>query len=202
MAKSKEPLILLIGGAPGAGKSTLAKNLCHHLNITHRLSTGFVREIIHSTGLVHFGIMSRIRFGLEDRCELADKWLVQSTIGKQALSACIDRAYNEGTSLIIEGIHVVPGLIQNEHVTAMIVLTLPYAYNEKRLQGNTHAKRKLTKDDINAIEEMSFDLSGRANAEGAYNFMSFNEKEVLEIALKTLEKRHGYRRIDHRDSRS
>lgn len=45
MSAAEIPLVILIGGAAGTGKTSLAKKLCAELNIAHRLGSGFIREI-------------------------------------------------------------------------------------------------------------------------------------------------------------
>ena len=48
MTHKMDPLIILIGGAAGTGKTSTAKSLCNQLDIAHRLGSGFIREIAKS----------------------------------------------------------------------------------------------------------------------------------------------------------
>ena len=40
------PLVILLGGAPGTGKTTIANLLMTELGLSHHLSTGFIRASV------------------------------------------------------------------------------------------------------------------------------------------------------------
>ena len=41
-----EPVVILLAGAPGTGKTTIANLLVQRLGLSHHLSTGFIRASI------------------------------------------------------------------------------------------------------------------------------------------------------------
>ena len=111
------PLVVLIGGATGVGKSTVATALATRLGITRVSSTDFIRQILRSVVAEAIAPeLSRSSFEL-DLGSGRDGARSHSEFERQAhevlvgVRATIDRAVAEGTSIILEGIHLVPGLI-------------------------------------------------------------------------------------------
>jgi len=120
---SGEPLIVLIGGATGAGKSTVAARLAYLLDIVRTQATDMMREIIrcylmpHVAPTLGFSSFDAWR-GLPEvermpRRTMADNPVVAgflSQLGtvKVALEATIQRAVKECDDLIVDGVHVLP----------------------------------------------------------------------------------------------
>jgi 2-phosphoglycerate kinase len=111
------PLVVLIGGGTGVGKSTVATQLARDLGITHVSSTDFIREVLRS--VVPDTIapeLSRSSFEL-DKEPSPDGASTHADFERQAkqvlvgVQAEIERAVKEGTPLILEGIHLLPGLV-------------------------------------------------------------------------------------------
>src|SRR3990170_5364575 len=123
VAELDVPLIILIGGATGVGKSTVATQLASRLGITRVVSTDAVREILRSAftpemfptlysssfeadkavrqPIPHSG--DRLIIGFREQAAAV-------AVGAQSL---ISRAIAEGTDLILEGAHLVPGFIES-----------------------------------------------------------------------------------------
>jgi len=140
--------IILVGGTAGTGKSTLARELSSRLHIDHRLGTGFVREVLRSE-------TSEIKdpelFTFTFRSDNPIKTLIaQARRLQPAILSCIRRARNEGTSLIIEGNHLLPELYHEAEADLYLILSAP-AFDEhlRRLQGPSHLNRTITADDFN-----------------------------------------------------
>jgi 2-phosphoglycerate kinase len=109
------PIILLIGGATGTGKSTVATEVAYRLGITRVSSTDFVRQTMRA--FLSRDFMPSIHsssFDVPGDNELHDvvSGFVEQTqnvlIGVRAL---IERALQEGWSLVLEGVHLVPGML-------------------------------------------------------------------------------------------
>jgi 2-phosphoglycerate kinase len=109
------PIIVLIGGATGTGKSTVATEVAYRLGITRVTSTDFVRQTMRAFLTRKF--MPSIHyssFEVPSEDELGDvvTGFVEQTrnvlIGVRAL---IERALQEGWSLVLEGVHLVPGML-------------------------------------------------------------------------------------------
>src|SRR6266536_1282349 len=113
------PLVILIGGATGGGKSTITTQLAARLGIVRVVATDAVREVMRAmltSKLMptlytsSFNADSALR---EPPPRPADKVIVgfreQTAAVAVGVQALIKRAVVEGTSAVIEGAHVVPG---------------------------------------------------------------------------------------------
>jgi 2-phosphoglycerate kinase len=142
------PLILLIGGTTGSGKSTISSELAYRLDITRHQSTDMMREIIRSylspqmvptLGYSSFeawrglpGPVDGVRETIEN--PVVTGFLSQFAAMKLALEATIDRAIEERHHLILEGVHVVPTELQLEvKAGEAIVIPIMLASMKKEL---------------------------------------------------------------------
>ena len=127
------PLILLIGGATGTGKSTVTTEVAHRLGITRVASTDFVRQTMRAFFSVDF--MPSIHYSSFEAAaavatpdEAKDPALVgfndQTRNVLVGVRAVIDRALTERYSMALEGVHVVPGLVPAAVEGAVVVQAL------------------------------------------------------------------------------
>ena len=114
------PVILLIGGATGTGKSTVATEAAHRLGITRVTSTDFVRQTMRAFFSQEF--MPSIHYssfeaasGLRQPDQAVDPviagFLEQTRNVLVGVRASIERALEEGWSMVLEGVHLVPGML-------------------------------------------------------------------------------------------
>ncbi|HEY7400516.1 MAG TPA: hypothetical protein VH989_06425 [Actinomycetota bacterium] len=118
------PLVILIGGATGVGKSTLATQLAARLGIVRVVATDAVREVMRSMlsaelmPTLHTSSFEADTALREPPTRAAEAVVLgfreQTAAVAVGLNALIDRAALEGTSIIIEGAHVVPGFFETE----------------------------------------------------------------------------------------
>jgi 2-phosphoglycerate kinase len=119
VARLEMPLVVLIGGATGVGKSTIATQLAARLGIVRVVATDAVREVMRSMFTAElmptlytssFDADSALR---EPPPRPADKVIVgfreQTAAVAVGVQALIQRAAFEGTSVVVEGAHIVPG---------------------------------------------------------------------------------------------
>jgi 2-phosphoglycerate kinase len=104
----ERPLVVLIGGTTGVGKSTLATMLAARLGITRVIATDVIRQVlrafftheampsVHSSAFDAGGLE-----GYEDQAERV----------ATGIAAIVERAANEGDPVVVEGVHVVPGAL-------------------------------------------------------------------------------------------
>lgn len=117
----ERPLILLLGGTSGVGKSSLALEVARRLSIGRVLSTDSIRDVMRvmlSDDLVptlhvsSFEAHSRLSRPVQDGADpVIEGFLEQSRTVIVGVRAAIERAIAEGTSTVIDGVSLVPGLI-------------------------------------------------------------------------------------------
>jgi 2-phosphoglycerate kinase len=120
LAEQERPIIIVIGGATGVGKSTLATQLAHRLGIVRIISTDSIRQVMRvffSRQLmpeVHYssfdaGKAIRMAVGKNVSVQLIG-FAEQVEMVSVGVGAIVERAISEGTAMVVEGVHVVPGL--------------------------------------------------------------------------------------------
>jgi 2-phosphoglycerate kinase len=116
-----EPVVVLIGGATGTGKSTVATELAYRLGITRVTSTDFIRQTMRaffsrkfmpSIHYSSFDAAAALRAPSEAVDPTIAGFLEQSRNVLVGVRASLDRALEEGWSMVLEGIHLVPGMVE------------------------------------------------------------------------------------------
>ena len=124
------PLILLVGGATGTGKSTVATDVAYRLGITRVTSTDFVRQTMRAffsrefMPAIHHSSFEAGRAMAGDEEEgdsVVGGFLEQTREVLVGVRAAIDRALEEGWSMVLEGVHLVPGMLPKEIEGALVV---------------------------------------------------------------------------------
>jgi 2-phosphoglycerate kinase len=127
-----EPLFLLVGGATGTGKSTIATEIAHRLGITRVTSTDFVRQTMRAffseefIPSVHFSSFeARLALTRAEEEESGDAailgFLDQTRNVLVGVHAALERAATERWSTVLEGVHLVPGMVSTEYPGAFVV---------------------------------------------------------------------------------
>lgn len=136
--KCREPMIILIGGASGVGTSSIAFEVANRLGIRNMISTDMIREVmrkivskevlptIYESSYTAYRSLrippppelDEILIGFRDHVDTV-------SVGVEAV---IERSLKEGISIVIEGVHIVPGFIRedlmNKENVAMFILTV------------------------------------------------------------------------------
>jgi 2-phosphoglycerate kinase len=117
-----KPVILLIGGATGTGKSTVAADVAHRLGITRVTSTDVVRQTLRAFfGPEEMQSIHRSSFDAAPGESLVDAFMEQTRNVVVAVQDTIERAIREGWSMVLEGVHLVPGLVAVDAEHARVV---------------------------------------------------------------------------------
>ncbi len=148
--RPEKPILILIGGVTGTGKSVLAAEIGYRLGITRVESSDSIRQVmramiskellpaLHSSTFdawtatlepieeAQFKRGGGRKFVKPTRDQLLDGFRDQVKQVSVGIRAIVERASNEHTSMIIEGVHIVPGylpvdLFENAIVVPMVV---------------------------------------------------------------------------------
>lgn len=112
------PIMVFIGGATGTGKSTVATELAYRFGITRVTSTDFVRQTMRAFFSSDFmPSIHQSSFEARDAFPDADDplefgFLQQARNVLVGVRASSERALHEGWSLVLEGVHLVPGMVE------------------------------------------------------------------------------------------
>lgn len=147
LAKLNKPIVILMGGATGVGKSTVATMLASRLGIIRQVSTDIIREVMRSLfarELVpalyssSFNAFEEMRIPLP---QATDKviigFLEQAAMVWVGIKALIERAVVERTNFIVEGAHVVPGIIDPRFFDNAFVVQMVLSV-EDRMEHRSH----------------------------------------------------------------
>jgi 2-phosphoglycerate kinase len=126
------PIILLVGGATGTGKSTIATEAAHRLGITRVTSTDFIRQTMRTffskefMPSVHYSSFeARLALTRAEEEESGDAailgFLDQTRNVLVGVDAALERAATERWSTVLEGVHLVPGMVGTEYPGAFVV---------------------------------------------------------------------------------
>ncbi len=114
------PVILLLGGAAGVGKSSLALEVAHRLGIGRVLSSDSVRQImrltlspeiapaLHGSSYDAYKLLPPDALGDDP---VIEGFRAQTNIVSVGIRASMDRAVSENASTVIDGVSVLPGAI-------------------------------------------------------------------------------------------
>jgi 2-phosphoglycerate kinase len=147
----EKPLVVLIGGATGVGKSTLATQLANRLGITRVVSTDMVRQVMRAffaaelMPAIHFSSFdaaSAVRVTLPRETDLSKVGFVEQTkavtVGTEAL---IERGITEGKTMVVEGVHIVPGILDRSKWGEAVVLEFVLAVKDRDVHRGHFAVR-------------------------------------------------------------
>ena len=122
---SGRPLLLLIGGTIGTGKSTVATDISHRLDIVRTQSTDMLREVMRMLipesllPVLHtssFKAWKKLPF-VEDETPrdllITEGFQSQAELLAGPCQAVLNRALGERVSMILEGVHVRPSLLEH-----------------------------------------------------------------------------------------
>jgi 2-phosphoglycerate kinase len=202
------PIVLLIGGATGTGKSMVATEVAHRLGITRVTSTDFIRQTIRaffSADFMPSVHQSSFEAGQADVAPetgepTIDGFLDQTRNVLVGVEAVIGRALAEGWSIVLEGVHLVPGFVPVEIEGAVVVYVVLRIDSEEVHRTHFHVRdtatggvramdKYLTRlDDIRTIQDYIVESAEKV---GVPVIESTNPErataEVMELVLSRVE---------------
>ncbi len=207
--RSGRPLVLLVGGTTGSGKSTVATEVAHRLGIVRTQSTDMLREVmrmmiprrllpvLHTSSFnAGFSLPGTAVNNDDYDSQLTDGYLTQSELLSVPCEAVIQRALREQVSIILEGVHLHPSLLQRIRAkdSATVVMVMLALLDPEQLR-NRLAGRELEVPQREASEHLSqFDkiwrlqsfLLSEADREGIPILENDDTEKVTNAVMATL----------------
>src|SRR5215208_4914216 len=100
------PLVVLIGGTTGVGKSTIATMLAGRLGVNRVIATDVIRQVLRA--FFTHEAMPTVHYSAFEAGGIAGYRDQAERVGT-GITAIVDRAANEAKPVVVEGVHVVPG---------------------------------------------------------------------------------------------
>jgi 2-phosphoglycerate kinase len=177
-----KPLVLMLGGTAGVGKSTLATLLAQRFGITRVIATDVIRHVLRASFSpdvmpeVHYSSFEASR-AVDSRIDAAEDpdlagFVRQAESVATGIEAIVERACEEGTPMIMEGVHVVPGVLPSELRERCLAVEALVVVNDEALHrghfslrgGDRPAERYLAR--FEQIRKLQRNLIERADREG------------------------------------
>jgi 2-phosphoglycerate kinase len=177
LSRADRPLVILIGGTTGVGKSTIATEIAHRLGITRIVSTDSIREVMR--GIFARDLMPAIyesSFNAWRGLRVpvphgANPVIVgfreQTAVVLTAIRALVDRAVVEGESIVVEGVHVVPGYLEPLQFQNASVVPVLIAVDDEETHRSHFYIREVQTDGTRPFERYRANF-GNIRLLGAY----------------------------------
>jgi len=195
------PIIVLIGGWTGTGKSTIAAEVAHRLGITRVTSTDFIRQTMRAffsrefMPTIHY---SSFEAGLALDDDVTGDPAIVGFVDQcrhvcVGVDAAIGRALTEGWSMVLEGVHLVPGLVPAELEGALLVHAVVEIADEDVHRMHFHVRdaatggiRAMDKylDRLGDIRRVQTYLVGRARREGVPVVENANVERTIDTVIE------------------
>jgi 2-phosphoglycerate kinase len=176
-----KPIVILVGGATGTGKSTVATEIAYRLGITRVASTDFIRQTMRAffahdfMPSIHYSSFEAGVAAPHADDPLVAGFLEQARQVMVGARASIERALQEGWSMVLEGVHLVPGLVPlplDEAVATACVLQISdeTAHAQHFFTREAGEARPMAKylDRFQEIRRLQDVIVGRARREGIH----------------------------------
>jgi 2-phosphoglycerate kinase len=208
--RSARPMLLLICGTVGTGKSTIATEVAHILEIVRIQSTDMLREVmrmmmpkrllpvLHTSSFDAWSALPIQDLKERDKDQLvADGYRSQADLLAVPCEAVLNRAIEESVPVILEGVHALPDLIDRlpENSDAIVVhatlAVLKPKILKSRLRGRgaevpqRRAKRYLNKfDSVWSLQSFLLSESDRCDVPIITNHDK--DKAVTQIIIQII----------------
>jgi 2-phosphoglycerate kinase len=180
------PLVVLIGGTTGVGKSTLATMLAARLGITRVIATDVIRQVLRAF-FTHEAMPSVHYSAFE--AGGADGYREQAEHVGTGVAAILERAANEDKPIIVEGVHLLPGAIDGELRARCVCAEALLVVEDAELHRGHFSHRRGARpaarylehfDDIRALQGY---LAERARTGGVPLIDNQNADETLALLM-------------------
>lgn len=190
LSKIDTPVIVLIGGTTGVGKSTIAAEVAHRLGITRFVSTDSIREVMR--GIFTEELMPALHASAFEAWRSlrvpvphgANPVIVgfreQAAVVTSGIKALIERSMKEGVSLVIEGVHLVPGYIEPSEFPGARVVQILIAVEDEEAHRSHFYIREVQTDGLRPFERY------RANFDNIRMLGHYIEEQAQEHGIRVI----------------
>ena len=155
-------MILLVGGGTGTGKSTVATEVAYRLGITRVTSTDFVRQTMRAffskefmPSIHHSSFEAALGLSKAEEEESGDVALLgfldQTRNVLVGVEAALQRALDEGWSMVLEGVHLVPGMFDAQLEGALVVQCV-LAIHDEEIHSTHFWSRDLSSEGVRPVD--------------------------------------------------
>ena len=179
----ERPLLVLLGGVTGVGKSTVATQLAGRLGIPHVIATDQVRQVVRAffshefLPSVHhssFDVSRALSALPHDEVGTVEGFMRQAHDIAPGLDAVVERAISDRTPMVVEGVHLLPDIPSThlcERATTVRVMLAVREEAEHREHFYTRGMQTLRAPEryleaLDRIRELQKYLVERAQAAG------------------------------------
>jgi len=206
--RSGRPLIIMVGGTAGVGKSTVSAEISTRLNITRSQSTDMLREVmrtmvatqlmpeLHQSSFEAWRALPNHHQFTEEVSRVIDGYHRQADLVEVAAEAVMQRAFREKVSLLLEGVHIRPSLVDKipSETDAVAVQMMLGVLRKKQLQrqfrgrsSEAHDRRaQRYLDSFDAIWNLQTALLDEARAAGVPVLVNDNLDSALTRVMRTI----------------
>ena len=171
MGKINEPIILILGGASGTGKSMITTAMAYRLTSTRIMGTDTLRQVLRAQMnksqvpelYCHTYQAYKYLKNLDPNEDpIVQGYVAQSKIVMGSVRAYINQIISEGTTAILEGVHIIPGelgeLEEKDNIVEFIVHP-PYELHKAMFIGKSIRGELKTVSKNLAVREKEFKVA-------------------------------------------
>jgi 2-phosphoglycerate kinase len=204
------PIVVILEGASATGKSVIASELVHNLVATRFINSDTVRQVLRSTMneeeypeiYCHtYQAHLHRQTGSENLDTIVRGYLAQCAIITPQVTSMTERLLSEGATGVVEGVHILPGMLHHLSPGVIEVLINPDDATHKIMFTSKHSAEKLrtVSEDIEtrereyectrAIQDYMVSLAQDSNIP-IVDMMSFEEatRDISEIIVGSVRK--------------
>jgi 2-phosphoglycerate kinase len=178
----ERPLVVLIGGTTGVGKSTLATMLAARLGVNRVIATDVIRQVLRA--FFTHEAMPTVHYSAFEAGGISGYREQSERVGT-GIAAIVERAANEARPVVVEGVHVVPGGVHPRTRDSCVLVEALIVVGDRELhrghfsyrRGNRPPERYLARfEDIRRLQDHLWE---RARSEGVAVIDNENVDEAL-----------------------
>ena len=209
--KTDVPLIILIGGVSGVGTSSISYEISRKLGIESMINTDMIREVMRKivsrdlVPVIHESSFSAHKaFRVSPPPEF-DHVLAgfKDQVGTVSVGvdAVIERALTEGISIIIEGVHIVPGFIRKDLMDLDNVLMFTLSLDDEEMHKSRlysrcrygWANRPIQKylDNFDSIRKIQKYFIDQSKMEGVPNIENIDRATTIDFIINSIAEAYG-----------